>query len=775
MRVFRASSVLLLALPLCRVVWSQTNVGELRLSVADAAGLAVPASVELVSQVNEYRRTFQADPEGQVTAKRLPFGLYTVTVRQLGFSPWSSIMDIRSAIPQELRVSLTLAPLQTTVTVNSDPTLIDPYATGSINRIGADLVRDRLSSLPGRSLAELVNQQPGWLLESNGVLHPRGGEYQTQYVVDGIPLTENRSAAFVADFDANNVQEMSTLTAGFPAEYGRKLGGVVEVQTSRDTRQGFHGRAVASGGSFNTGDGYLEGMEGWGSNTLTLSASGATTDRFLDPPVLQNYTNHGTTAGFMGHYEKDVDANNRIGVIVRRDQSKFLVPNEQIQQAAGQRQDRGSYESSLQFSFTHIFSPNMVGDFRAMARDITASLWSNDLSVPMIAAQGRSYREGYVKGTLSIHHGSHEFKTGAEGDFAGLRESLSYVITDPAQFDPATPPSFRFLARAQDREQGAFLQDLYRWKQFSVSAGIRFDHYGLVVDQTAWSPRFGVAYYWPWADIVFRANYDRIFQTPAFENLLVASSPLVVSLSEQVVRLPVEPARGEYFEAGFAKSFFKKLRLDTNFYHRHLANYPDDDLLFNTGVSFPIAFAKANVYGIETKLEIPRWGPFSGYASWSNMRGNGYFPVTGGLFLGENANEAISATSGLFPVSQDQRNTARARFRYQMHPRAWTAVGANYDSGLPIDFQGTYEDAVAQYGQQIVDRINFGNFRPRPLFSLNASVGVLLNASEHFPVRLQVDASNLTNKINVIDFAGLFSGNAIGAGRSVSARLQINF
>src|SRR6185312_961133 len=148
---------------------------------------------------------------------------------------------------------------------------------GSINRIGADLVRDRLSSLPGRSLAELVNQQPGWLLESNGVLHPRGGEYQTQYVVDGIPLTENRSAAFVADFDANNVQEMSTLTAGFPAEYGRKLGGVVEVQTSRDTRQGFHGRAVASGGSFNTGDGYLEGMEGWGSNTLTLSASGATT------------------------------------------------------------------------------------------------------------------------------------------------------------------------------------------------------------------------------------------------------------------------------------------------------------------------------------------------------------------------------------------------------------------------------------------------------------------------------------------------------------------
>ena len=41
----------------------------------------------------------------------------------------------------------------------------------------------------------------------------------------------------------------------------------------------------------------------------------------------------------------------------------------------------------------------------------------------------------------------------------------------------------------------------------------------------------------------------------------------------------------------------------------------DDTLLLNTGVSFPIAFAQATIQGVEAKLEIPRWGPVSGFIS----------------------------------------------------------------------------------------------------------------------------------------------------------------
>jgi hypothetical protein len=770
--VFRVPALLILC---AAAAFAQADAGELRITVRDPSGLSLQARAEVVSQANQYVRRFETDAQGQIVAKRLPFGLYTVTVSRSGFAPASQLIDVRSAIPMNLQIVLGIGPLKTTVNVSSDATLVDPSDVSSANRIGSATLQDRLTAEPGRSLGELVNEEPGWLFEANGILHPRGEEYQAQYVVDGIPLTDNRSAAYAPDFDANSVEEMSVYTAGFPAEYGRKLGGVIEVETQRDKRQGFHGNAALAGGSFDTATGYFEGQYGRDRNTFSLSASASTTNRYLDPPVLQNYTNHGTLAGFMAHYELDLTDKDRIGIILRRDQARFVVPNEILQEQAGQRQDRDNFESAAQFSYEHIFSPNVLGDFRAMVRDITAGFWSNDLSTPMIASQDRGYHEEYVKGTVSVHSGIHEFKTGIESDYASIQEALSYLITDSALFGPDTPPSFNFYGHAADREQGAFAQDEMHWKNITLSGGLRFDHYDLLLNQVGWSPRLGAAIYWPWAKIVFRGAYDRIFQTPPFENLLVSSSPAVTSLSDQVLRLPVQPARGNYYQAGFGRGFFGKVRFNGNFYWRSYHNYPDDDLLLNTGVGFPITFAFANIYGAEAKLDIPHWGPFSGYASYSNMRGNGYFPVTGGLFIGDDAAQAVSATSGVFPVSQDQRNTVRARWRYDINRRVWTAIGGTYDSGLPIDFDGTYQEAAQQYGQAILNRVNFSDYRPRPLFSLNASLGVVLRNREKHAVRLQIDGTNLTNEINVIDFAGLFSGTAIGISRSVDARLQFEF
>jgi hypothetical protein len=42
-------------------------------------------------------------------------------------------------------------------------------------------------------------------------------------------------------------------------------------------------------------------------------------------------------------------------------------------------------------------------------------------------------------------------------------------------------------------------------------------------------------------------------------------------------------------------------------------------------------------------------------------------------------------------------------------------------------------------------------------------------------VRVQADGQNLNNVLNVIDFGGLFSGNAIGPSRSFSLRLATDF
>jgi hypothetical protein len=42
-------------------------------------------------------------------------------------------------------------------------------------------------------------------------------------------------------------------------------------------------------------------------------------------------------------------------------------------------------------------------------------------------------------------------------------------------------------------------------------------------------------------------------------------------------------------------------------------------------------------------------------------------------------------------------------------------------------------------------------------------------------MRFQVDGQNLINVVDVIDFAGLFSGNSIGPSRRIALRLSVDF
>lgn len=763
--------LLLAALPL----FAQSNSGELRLRVTDPAGLGVTSSVQLVSEVNQIRKSLLTDEAGNLAVKLLPFGLYRLEVQREGFAPFTDSIEIRSAIPADYHVTLRIAPLSTSVIVTDAATLIDPHRSGTINQIGKDAIAERTTSLPGRSLQDLVNSQPGWLYEGNAVLHPRGSEYQTQLVVDGIPLTDNRSPSFGPEIEADDVQSMSVYTAGIPAEYGRKMGGVVEMVTSKDSRHGLHGEAAFAGGSFATADGYLLTQYGWGKNALGASAEGAMTDRYLNPPVLQNYTNNGTTGDFGISFDRDFTNHDRLHFSVRHELSRFLVPNEQVQQAAGQRQDRNNFETMGVASYQHLFSPNVVGDFRGMVRDDSEGFSSNPLSTPTIVFQQNGFREGYFKGTISIHHGNQEWKAGVESDSTFLREQFSDVITNFTQFDPGTPPTFYFAGNRPSLEQSAFVQDLVRLGNWTVSAGLRWDHYQLLVNQNAVSPRLAASHYFHAADLVVHASYDRVFQTPDFENILLSSSPEVASLNPEVLRLPVEPSHGNYFEVGLTKGFFQKLRLDVNGFDRSVNNFADDDQLLDTAVSFPIAFRKANIYGAEGKLDIPHWGRLSGFVSYSYMVGAAYLPVTGGLFLGEEASTALSQTSGRIWVTQDQRNTLRTRFRYQIVDRLWVALGGEYGSGLPLEFAGTEQQAVAQYGQAIVNRVNFALGRVRPSLSINASAGAEPWKKDRRSVRLQADIQNLNNRVNVIDFAGLFSGNSIAPPRSYTLRLATTF
>jgi len=749
----RLFATVTLVASLCAPTFAQPQTGELRLLIRDPSGSAVRASGIISSDATHVERRFNTDDNGSFVAQSLPFGLYRVLIERTGFAPYSSVVDIRSPVPLRYPITLSLAPLVASVRVAPDAApLIDPYRSGTASFVGADLLRSRPSAPPGHSIVDLVNTLPGWFETSNGVLHPRGAEYQVQYVVDGVPLRDNRSPAFAQSLGVEEFESLTARTAGYPAEFGGKLGGVIELTTVRDRREGFHGTTDGQIGSFSTFSGYLSGQYVRRSTTVGASLEGMATDRYLDPPVEENFTNRGTGVGLSARGEQEWSETDRSRGYVHRRSTDFLVPNERFQQVAGQRQERTSDETLLQVSHQHIVSARAVAQGAMMARSTRATLESNAASTPIRPQQDRGFRDIYANGSITLHSGAHDLKAGGELTASTVDEAFA-------------AETFTFADRRPGREQAAYLQDLIRFGAATVSIGIRYDHYRLVEREHAFSPRISASYFVENRRLVVHGSYDRAFETPPVENVLLASSG----------EAPLRSSRGHFFEAGVAKELFGRARVDVNAYRRAITNFFDDDLLLNTAVSFPFTFASATVNGIDTNLDLPRWRRTAASVRYSYSRGIGQLPLSGGLFL-DAAADGVTGT-GEFPISEDQRHTVRGRMRVDVTPRFSLSAMLRFDSGLPIEIEDGVDrtELALQYGARVVERVDFEAGRVKPSRALDASASFALWKAASHSGRVQVDVFNLFDRLNVINFASLLSGTAIGPGRAATLRLRAEF
>jgi outer membrane receptor protein involved in Fe transport len=74
-----------------------------------------------------------------------------------------------------------------------------------------------------------------------------------------------------------------------------------------------------------------------------------------------------------------------------------------------------------------------------------------------------------------------------------------------------------------------------------------------------------------------------------------------------------------------------------------------------------------------------------------------------------------------------------------------------------------------------VDRVNFSRGRVRPSMAIDASAGINIARKNLTVWSIEADGENLTNRVNLIDFGGLFSGNAVAPPRSYSLRVTMKF
>jgi hypothetical protein len=108
---------------------------------------------------------------------------------------------------------------------------------------------------------------------------------------------------FGPEIEADDLDSVSIYTAGIPAEYGRKLGGVVELNTRRDTQAGLHGQMVLGGGSYDTLQSFGQLQDTWGKNTLFASASGSGASHYKSEKINSRFQADGD------------NLNNRLNVI----------------------------------------------------------------------------------------------------------------------------------------------------------------------------------------------------------------------------------------------------------------------------------------------------------------------------------------------------------------------------------------------------------------------------------------------------------------------------
>ena len=763
--------------------------GELRIRVHDPDGRGVPAQIELNSRNPQFQTELRADQLGRTVLRRLPLGVYRLSVRHPGFQDFNDTVEIRSAVPHRRDVVLRLSVLATEVTVSDPAPLLDPGQPALIMRRGRQQLEQSLGTTLGRSTVDIVTTLPGWLLEANAVLHPRGSEYDTQYVIDGMPLYDNRSIAFAPALEHNEFENIAVMTAGIPAEYGRRLGGVIALDTKRIGATGHSSDAAIQAGSYSNLLGSLAHQYRTERTGISVGAHAGRTDRYLDPPSLENYTNEGTAAGYHARLDQDLSAGDRLSVYVRSNRTVFQVPNDLEQQRAGQRQDRSASETAGQIHYQHTFASHVLGSARGMVRDLTARLWSNPLATPVYVHQDRGFREGAILGNITVEGENHTLKFGGDFRINKLREQFQF-----AEPDELPELELAFADRRQSTEASAYVQDQFRVGNFAANIGLRLDTYRLMIQEHAFSPRVAVSYFVPRLDLLVRASYDRIFQPPPTENLLLSSAAPFLDIGEVEGSIAVPASRAHFFELGIRKPLWKTLRLDVSHYWRRFRNYIDDDVFLNTGLSFPITFDSARVSGTELRLEMPQWRNLSSFVSYSNMHGKASSPITGGLFLQGGEAVELRDTFQTFPITQDQRNTVAAQLRYEPHRRVWVTTGLRYGSGLPVELEADdddddNDDADEEDGndgeggggdeqlipEAILRRIDFERGRVRPNMSLDVSGGFRFWQRDSQSVTVQVDVRNVTDRLNVINFSGLFSGTALAPGRQATIQMRLRF
>jgi hypothetical protein len=241
-------------------VHSQVTGATLSGSVTDASGAIIPgAEVSVKNNGTGISKKVTVDSAGFYTVPNLPAGVYEVRVTAAGFATAvQPNLTLNVGAQQQLNFPMKIGTTTETVQVTAAAPQIELSSSALSGEVESQTVREL--PLNGRDWTSLAQLQPGVKSVETQLVYSTsgrgnrgfGGEMtisgqrsgSNNYRIDGISVNDYAMAApgdvigVVLGVDA--IDQFQVLTGGFPAEYGRATGGVVNAISRSGTNQ-FHG------------------------------------------------------------------------------------------------------------------------------------------------------------------------------------------------------------------------------------------------------------------------------------------------------------------------------------------------------------------------------------------------------------------------------------------------------------------------------------------------------------------------------------------------------
>src|SRR5690606_18305451 len=217
-----------------------------------------------------------AGDHGAFEFRNLPLGVYDLRVALPGFAPGQRRVDLTSAFPVHVTVTLQLAALTDVVDVAPEAPVVDDESAGTRHAVSVTRIDRMPVAVSSPGLEAVLVSFPGFSQNANGAIHPRGAHNQMTYVVDGLPISDQLTGAFANALDVGVVETLELITGNVPAEFGSKISGVAVV-TSRSgagTGRRLAGSTSVSASGFGTVQGTVQGGGERGRAGYFLSATG---------------------------------------------------------------------------------------------------------------------------------------------------------------------------------------------------------------------------------------------------------------------------------------------------------------------------------------------------------------------------------------------------------------------------------------------------------------------------------------------------------------------